>query len=388
MLSHYPVSMRTLGSICLLLALVLIGGCVAASEPTADTAVSPGQTPAVAFTGLPRLAQIQSRLDDERVVYVGEYHMRLQDHRIQLEVIRYLAARDRPLAIGVEWFQQPFQWALDRYLAGAIDTRELLQASEYYDRWGYDFRFYAPILRFAKAHDIPVIALNVPEELTRAAAKKDLDELAPNLRKWVPEMLDRTDADYRRRLEEVYGAHPQHGSVDFKRFYTVQLLWDEGMAERAAQYLQAHPSTRMVILAGSGHLAYGSGIPNRVQRRTGIDGAILLPGWEGELRAGLADYLLLANAQELPEPGRLGIMLVDKEGHVIVDSFTDDSSAAAAGVKKNDVVLAINDQQVNSINDVRVALWDHPPGDVMHLRIQRSVRPGEDRPITFAITLR
>lgn len=386
MLTHRPCGAATLKSICLLLATMLPATTVAAIQSWDDTA-SVAQIPAVRFTGLPGLAQIEPQLDNRRVVLVGEFHPRLEDHRIQLEVIRYLATRKQPLAIGVEWFQQPFQGALDRYLAGAIDARELLRASEYYDRWGYDFRLYAPILRFAREHSIPVIALNVPQELTQAAAKQDLDKLTPDLRKWIPDKIDRTDADYRHRLERIYRAHGEHDKVDFERFYTVQLLWDEGMAQRAARYLDAHPNTRMVILAGSGHLAYGSGIPNRLQRRTGIDGAILLPGWDEQLKAGLADYLLLPAAQQLPEPGRLGLELVAKAGRVIVHSFTDNSSARAAGVKTKDVLLAVNNQPVKTISDVRVALWDHPPGDVMQVRVRRTVQSGEDRTVRFDITL-
>jgi len=39
------------------------------------------------------------------------------------------------------------------------------------------------------------------------------------------------------------------------------------MAERAADYLQRNPKRRMVVLAGSGHLMYGQGIPKRLLRR-------------------------------------------------------------------------------------------------------------------------
>lgn len=390
MFTNYLYGPGIRGSIGLLIAAVsFLPGIATAIAPANSAVEAIVHTPAVQLTSLPDLAQIQPHLDHRRVIYVGEYHTRPEDHRIQLEIIRYLATRGAPLAIGVEWFQQPYQNALDRYLAGKIDVRELLRATEYYDRWGYDFRLYAPILRYARAHGIPVIALNIPDELSRAAARQSLNQLSPDLRKWVPGTIDRSDTAYRRRLKRIFSSHPQqHDKVDFDHFYTVQLLWDEGMAKRAAEYLSTHPGTRMVILAGSGHLAYGSGIPQRLRRRTGISGAIILPGWEGELKAGLADYLLLPTPEQLPEPGRLGLALISKAGHVIVHSFTDPSPARAAGVKADDVVLAINGQTIASISDVRVALWDHQPGDVMRLRVHRSTRSGENRPLTFVIPLR
>ena len=389
MLNHRLGGTFALGAVFLSLVSALpFSGAVASAEARKATVVSPAQTPAVPLSDLPSLAEIQARLDEKRVVYVGEFHARLQDHGIQLEIIRHMAAQARPLAIGVEWFQQPFQDALDRYLAGAIDTRTLLQASEYFERWGYDYRLYAPIMRFARANGIPIIALNVPAELTEAAARRDLDTLPADLRAWIPDQIDRTDAAYQRRLERVFHSHGEHERNDFDRFYTVQLLWDEGMAQRAARYLEANPHARMVILAGCGHLAYGSGIPNRLRRRTGIEGAILLPGWEGELQTGLADYLLLPTARQLPEPGRLGLALVAEAGQVVVDSFTDDSPARAAGVKTEDVLLTINNQPVKRISDVRAALWDHAPGEVMQVQVRRPARPGSATSLTFAIPLR
>ena len=61
----------------------------------------------------------------------------------------------------MEMFQQPFQRYLDEYVAGSIDEQTMLRATEYYRRWRMDFRHYAPILRYAREHGLPVIALNV-----------------------------------------------------------------------------------------------------------------------------------------------------------------------------------------------------------------------------------
>ena len=53
------------------------------------------------------------------------------------------------LAIGLEMFQRPFQPHLDDYVAGRIGIDELLARTEYFDRWRYDARLYAPIFEFA-----------------------------------------------------------------------------------------------------------------------------------------------------------------------------------------------------------------------------------------------
>lgn len=88
-------------------------------------------------------------------------HDRL-DYLNQLEVIRGLHARRRAIAIGMEQFQQPFQGVLDDYVAGASPEREMLEGTEYFERWRFGYRLLAHRLRYAREHGIPVVALNVP----------------------------------------------------------------------------------------------------------------------------------------------------------------------------------------------------------------------------------
>jgi len=74
----------------------------------------------------------------------------------------------------------------------------------------------------------------------------------------------------------------------------VQILWDEMMAESMDRFLKKNPDFRVVVLAGAGHLQYGSGIPKRAFRRNGFDYAILLN--DSEIRKDLADFIVF------PEP--------------------------------------------------------------------------------------
>ena len=66
----------------------------------------------------------------KRVVYVGETHTAWGDHLLQLEVLKAMATQPGELALGVEWFQAPFQPVVDRYLAGEIDEKAALAAAE------------------------------------------------------------------------------------------------------------------------------------------------------------------------------------------------------------------------------------------------------------------
>ncbi len=170
-----------------------------------------------------------------------------------------LFEKGRKFAIGMEMFQKPFQKAIDEYLSGVIDEREFLKRTEYFKRWSFDFNLYSEIVEFARAKGIPIIALNQRSEIVDKVAKGGLDALSGEERKEIPQDMDMSDKSYEKRLKEVYENHP-HGTT-FENFYQSQILWDETMAHSAARFLEEHPDYQMVVLAGSEHIMYGSGIP-------------------------------------------------------------------------------------------------------------------------------
>ena len=323
---------------------------------------------------IPQLAQ-------HRVVFIGETHDRYHHHLNQLEVIRQLHEHQHRWAIGLEQFQQPFQAHLDAYIAGDMSENELLRNTKYFQRWSYDYRLYRPILRYAKAQGIPLIALNIDRDLHRKAARGD--ELSDTERNQLPTQIDRSDSAYRDRLETIFAQHPEGVDVDFERFWEAQLLWDESMAERAVQYLNEHPENHLVILAGSGHIEYGSGIPQRIQRRSALPSMILLPkaGQKNEFRG--ADYLLASDPVSLNKPGLMGVMLNLAEG-VSAGQILPNSAAARAGIEKDDRILTIADQPIQSLTDIRLALLDKAPGDQVTVQVQRE---GQTQSLTLELTL-
>jgi uncharacterized iron-regulated protein len=212
-------------------------------------------------------------LQEADVVYLGERHDSTADHAAQLTIIEGLYAENPDMAIALEMFQRPFQPVIDRYLAGDIAEAELIEQTEYLERWGFPWEFYAPFLRFAQAHDLPVLALNAPSEITRQIAREGLDSLSGDDFRYIPPVtdIDTSNEDYRAFVAEAFGAHGSHGSFDLDNFFAAQVMWDETMAMTIADFKTANPETQVVVLAGNGHVIYGHGIPDRVQRRLGDD---------------------------------------------------------------------------------------------------------------------
>ena len=240
---------------------------------------------------------VLKQLAQSNVVYLGETHDRPDDHADQLSILQSLS-QDRPnLVIGMEMFQQPYQGAIDSYLAGKLNETELQAQTQYAKRWGFDWEFYAPILRFAKENKIPVIALNTPSEVTRKVARTGLDSLTTDDRRYIPPTREIVvgPANYRDRIRQIYDeAHQGKGnSQGFDRFFQAQVLWDETMADRIARSLRQQPNALVVVLVGQGHLLYGDGIPDRVKRRRPklTQSSVLLnPSAEVRQEPDIADY--------------------------------------------------------------------------------------------------
>ncbi len=358
-----------------------------APAPAATSETEPVEaTPVLALKALPDLQDIIPMLADKRVVFVGETHDRFDHHLTQLEIIRRLHALHPRLAIGMEAFQQPFQQVLDDYIAGNLDEQALLRDTEYYTRWRFDFRLYAPILRYAREHQLPVVALNLPAEITRKVGREGMDALTAAERAQLPGGIDRADSDYEQRLRAIFDQHP-NSERSFTDFLDVQLLWDEGMAEQAADYLTRHPDDRMVVLAGSGHIARGSGIPRRLARRLPVDSAIVLGGWEGELQPDVADFILLTEPRTLPPAGKFGALLDTEEAALVVSHCLPESPCARAGLRRGDRFLAIDDKPIAGMADLRLATWDKLPGETVTLEVSRKRWFSAPQQLSYTIVL-
>lgn len=328
------------------------------------------------------------RLADKRVIFVGEQHDLYADHLNQAAIIEGLLAHGRSVAIGMEMFQQPYQPALDAYVAGEIDEAELLRRTQYFDRWRFDYRLYRPILRLARAHRIPVIALNLESELTRQVGAGGVASLSEADRARLPE-IDRSDTDHRARLEAIFKHHPAEQQRDFEHFLEVQLLWDEGMAERAARYLTEHPDATLVVIAGGGHVEYGQGIPKRLARRLPLSMATLINGQGRTPDPRMADFFLYPDPVELPASGKLGVMLgqPSAEGGMPIQDFAEDSGAKTAGLQTGDRIIRVGEQPIASYADIRLALLDAEPGRRVEVEAVRSPLIGGDERLTVEVEL-
>ena len=344
-----------------------------------------GEAVAVDVSALRTISNVIEGVSRMKIVYVGEYHDRFAHHNVELQIINGLFQKDPKIAVGMEMFQRPFQKTLDEYISGSIDEREFLKKSEYFKRWGFDYNLYKPILDFARTEKIPVVALNLSREITDTVAKKGMDSLTRDERKDVPAEMDFSDDEYRDRLRQVFGQHGNASERNFDFFYQAQVLWDEGMARSIDEYLQKNPDRRMVVVAGLGHLAYGSGVPKRTFRRNGFPYATVLS--DVAIEQDIADYVVFPPSLEGMTAPKIMAVLTESGERVAIADLPEGSVSKRAGIKVGDRVVSLDNAPVRSTNDIRIALFYKKPEDIVRIKVVRKRFLLGDEELEFDVKL-
>jgi uncharacterized iron-regulated protein len=240
------------------------------------------------------LAQAIPEILKSRIVLVGEQHTDDGHHRAQLRVIQALVQAGARIAIGLEMFRKDSQPALDHWTAGDISSQEFERV--YDDNWNYPWPLYSPIFEYARAHQIPMIGLNVPRDITGQVARSGFQSLTEEQRGRLSNVSCSIDEEYMRYIRSVYGAHA-HGNLNFAFFCEAQMVWDAAIAVHALDFLKTAPDSTLVILTGVGHAQKGA-VPRQISLRSPLPVTAMLPEVAGSIDARMtgaqdADYLLL-----------------------------------------------------------------------------------------------
>ncbi len=240
------------------------------------------------------MSQALADLKKNRIVLVGEHHNNRQHHMAQLAVIRALKEAGLQVAVGLEMFRNESQPALDQWVSGEIDAERFEKI--YYDNWNFPWQAYRKIFEYARNHQIPMIGLNVPREITRQVSRNGFKSLSPQQKDKISEVSCIVDQEYMNYIRKAFGSHA-HGQLNFIYFCEAQLVWDSAMAVYTLDYLKKNPDSIVVILSGAGHARKGA-VPRQIRLRSDIPYAVILPEIPGSIDAQTisntdADYIML-----------------------------------------------------------------------------------------------
>ena len=279
---------------------LVLGGLIASAEPGG---LFSGATQSAVV-----LSDVLSGVKPGSVVIIGENHG-LRTHQTQqmviLQMLDYLGLN---VSVGLEFFSYPDQALMNFYRAGQLSEPDFLKATS----WGsIDFSYYRDQVKFPNGKTGGMtVALNSPRTLTGKIAKTGLESLTEEENNLLPPHFTVGRDSYRTRfIENVPHQMPEQA---MSRLFTAQSVWDDTMAWKAKEYLNAHPNQVLVIIVGEFHVQYGGGLPDRLRAR-GVNSILtfsqvdtrglsdndlsqlIAPSPRDGVRA---DYLWLAPAQE------------------------------------------------------------------------------------------
>jgi uncharacterized iron-regulated protein len=333
--------------------------------------------------------QLIDFLTPARIIYVGEVHDNLEDHRVQLEILKEMNNRFQgKVAVGMEMFRRPAQSKLDEWMNGNLSDKDFRKL--WIENWGMEMGYYQELLNFIKENKISLIALNASQEWEVKVGMKGINGLSPEEQKALPQ-IDRTDPYHRQALQAIFKGHGPMGRQDgggFSSFYDTMLLWDETMAESVARYLSSPEGAdkKMVVFAGGFHVGYGFGIPRRAFRRLPEPYRIVIPNtqdvpeakrFQVELKLPdfplhLADFVWGVGYREVEtKKVRLGVQIEPFQSGVRITEVSPNSAAEAAGIQQGDIVVSFDGEEMHEPFDLTYAVGQKSPGDRVKMKLLR-----------------
>ncbi len=209
------------------------------------------------------LAELAGRFAEADVVLLGEEHTAMDQKLLHAEIVEAMAPPGGRWCSPWSSSSAATMPALGRWVRGEIDERQLLEEAGWYDRGGYRWEYYRPVMEVARAHGMTIVGANVPREIPRAVNRGGLEGLSDEQRLEVGEITTDGSPQHRYLISRYFGdtvAMLPPGWFD--NMYAAQCLWDVVMARSILA--EVKEGATVVLVVGSGHVAYDLGIPRRL----------------------------------------------------------------------------------------------------------------------------
>jgi uncharacterized iron-regulated protein len=245
---------------------------VQAREPAADRPVATGEGHYRIYRGdgtSATMDEMLAAMGAAEVTFVGEVHNDPVAHYLEEQLLR--RTWDERLALSLEMFERDVQYILDEYLAGLITEPNLIASGRAWKNYASDYR---PLVEFAKEKKMPVIAANAPRRYVNRVGRlgaASLDQIEAEGRRFLPPLpYAKASAAYAARFAAIMKEHQGTGgsplSESAERGLEAQSLWDASMAYSIAEFMAAHPGSRILQVNGSFHTSQRLGIVEHLLR--------------------------------------------------------------------------------------------------------------------------
>ena len=272
--------MRLLKTILVWFAVSVLCGC--ASLPDTYVALEDSSTLG--------LNETLRRIENERVIFIGEAHTSGSDHLVQLAVIRHLHENGRKAAVALEVFPAWRQAVLDAWIGGRLSQYDF--EMECNSIWNMLFWYYGDIFLYARDNRIPLLGVNAEKSHLNSVAKNGPAAVSREELEKIGFISCGEDPVYEQVMRTA-GERFVH-EAELPYLCDAQRLGDAVMAYNIADFLRRNDLT-MVVLLGAAH-ASKIGVPKMLRNHLDAGSTVLLPDSFGsltgrEVGADLADYI-------------------------------------------------------------------------------------------------
>lgn len=227
--------------------LAMLAAC-ATSRFTPRAVALPGRVWDVASRRFVAPSDACAQIAGAQVALLGETHDNPLHHQIQRAILEAMVRAGKRPAIAMEQIDVEWQGDVDRAIARGA-TAEAIATAGHVSR-GWDWTLYAPIAAFAIERGLPLVALGLSRDRTRAIISRGLDALGTGEAARLA--LDRTWSATRNatlRAEIVQG-HCGEDTPIVGKLVDVQRAKDAVMADR----ILAHAAKGVAAILGRGHV--------------------------------------------------------------------------------------------------------------------------------------
>ncbi len=341
--------------------------------------------------------ELAARLDGVKIVFVGESHTDIEFHKVQLRVLQELHKRGRQVLVGLEMYPVTEQQWLDRWHSDKAMTEDgFLKDSHWYKNWGYHWNYYRDVFLFARQSGIRMFGVNVPRAVVQAMRGKGYEALTPEQKTMLPSRIDTDDAEHQRLFRAFFtGSDSLHGNMPdamFQGMYRAQCTWDAAMGWNALQALQKHGGEKaiMVVLIGSGHVAYGLGAERQVKLWFPGKTASVIPVPVADdehppltsVQASYASFVWGLPRSTDPLYPSVGISTPEtksKAGRYVVIMVAPESPAQAAGFQLDDELVSMDGVPIDDKETSNRMMSEKRWGDSV---VYKVVRDGKEVTLT------
>jgi len=197
------------------------------------------------------VADIANDMTNADVLFFGEEHNDSVAHVLEYNLFKVISQKyPGKTALSMEMFETDCQNTLNEYLEGFIREKNFVNEAR---AWP-NYKDYRPLIEWAKANNIAVIAANASARyvnMTNRLGLSSLVKLKATSKAWLPPLpIDTAAGAYYDKFLQIMGGHAAMGGM---QLYQAQNLWDATMGWSIARFAKVNKGYKILQINGGFH---------------------------------------------------------------------------------------------------------------------------------------